>query len=52
MELKGYFSILSGLVFLYAFYPYIKAIVRRETSPRKATWFVWYNDLKCISENI
>jgi len=38
---KVVLSILSGLVFVYAFFPYIKAIVRRQASPRKATWLVW-----------
>lgn len=35
------FSVLSGLIFLYAFSPYIKAILRKEATPRKATWLVW-----------
>lgn len=41
MPTKVTLSVLSGLVLIYAFFPYIKAILRRETSPRKATWFVW-----------
>lgn len=32
---------LSGIVILIAFFPYIRAIVKKETSPRKATWLVW-----------
>lgn len=34
--------ILSGIVFVIAFFPYIKAILRKETSPRKATWLIWF----------
>jgi hypothetical protein len=41
MTIKVVLSILSGLVFISAFFPYIKAIVRKEASPRKATWLVW-----------
>lgn len=38
---KVILSVLSGLVFIFAFFPYIRAIVRQQTSPRKATWLVW-----------
>ncbi len=41
MTTKVVLSIMSGLVLIYAFFPYIKAIVRRQASPRKATWLVW-----------
>ncbi|MFH1170878.1 MAG: hypothetical protein V1704_04940 [Candidatus Vogelbacteria bacterium] len=41
MTIKVILSICSGLVFILAFFPYIRAIVKRETSPRKATWLVW-----------
>lgn len=41
MSVKVIFSVLSGLVFLFAFFPYIRAIVKRVASPRKATWLVW-----------
>ena len=41
MSIKVILSTCSGLVFVLAFFPYIRAIVRKETSPRKATWFVW-----------
>jgi hypothetical protein len=41
MPIKTVLSIVSGIVLLIAFIPYIKAIVRRETSPRKATWLIW-----------
>jgi hypothetical protein len=40
-NIKTTVSILSGLVFIFAFIPYIKAIVRKQTRPRKATWLVW-----------
>lgn len=35
------FSVLSGFVFVLAFFPYLRAIVRHETKPRKVTWLVW-----------
>src|SRR3989344_1453719 len=38
---KVVLSILSGLVFVYAFFPYINAIARGQASPRKATRLVW-----------
>lgn len=41
MPIKTVLSIASGLILIIAFIPYIKAIVRRETSPRKATWLIW-----------
>lgn len=41
MTIKEILSTLSGLILLYAFYPYIRAILRQETSPRKATWLIW-----------
>lgn len=41
MNLKAILSTISGLVFIFAFFPYSKAIVKKETSPRKATWLVW-----------
>lgn len=41
MSIKVILSVCSGLVFILAFFPYIRAIMRRETSPRKATWLVW-----------
>lgn len=41
MSIKVILSTCSGLIFILAFFPYIRAIVRGETSPRKATWLVW-----------
>lgn len=41
MSIKDALAVLSGLVLLYAFVPYLGAIVKGETSPRKATWLVW-----------
>lgn len=41
MSVRDILSVCSGLTFVIAFYPYIRAIVRGETSPRKATWLVW-----------
>lgn len=41
MTLKVIFSVISGLIFIFAFIPYIQAILRRDAVPRKATWLVW-----------
>jgi len=41
MSISGILSVLSGFVFLVAFFPYIEAIIKKRTSPRKATWLVW-----------
>jgi hypothetical protein len=35
------YSILAGLVFVAAFVPYIRAILRKETKPTKSTWIIW-----------
>lgn len=34
-------SVLSGVVFVIGFIPYIRAILRAETKPAKATWMIW-----------
>lgn len=34
-------SILSGIVFIVGYLPYILAILRGETKPAKATWIIW-----------
>ncbi len=39
--MKSFLSVLAGLTFLYAFFPYIRAIMCEETRPRKATWLIW-----------
>ena len=41
MNLSDVLSVLSGIVILIAFLPYGRAIIKRETSPRKATWLIW-----------
>lgn len=41
MPVKTVLSIASGIVLIFAFVPYIKAIVQGETRPRKATWLIW-----------
>ncbi|MEK7554142.1 MAG: hypothetical protein AAB517_02125 [Patescibacteria group bacterium] len=41
MSISNVVSMLSGIVILIAFFPYISAIVKKETSPRKATWLIW-----------
>lgn len=34
-------SMISGLIMLVAFIPYIRAILRGETKPSKASWLIW-----------
>lgn len=41
MTLKVVLSTLSGIVFIFAFIPYIREILWGDASPRKATWLVW-----------
>jgi len=41
VNISDVLSVLSGIVILIAFFPYIRAIVRKETNPRKATWLIW-----------
>lgn len=41
MEWKSFFSVLAGVVFIAGFVPYIRAIVRKETKPSKASWIIW-----------
>lgn len=41
MSLRAILSASAGFVFIFAFYPYIKAIVGGHAAPRKATWLVW-----------
>lgn len=36
-----FISVLSGIVFVVAFIPYIRAIQRGETRPQKASWIIW-----------
>lgn len=36
-----FLSALSGIVFVMAFVPYIRAILRGETKPQKASWIIW-----------
>jgi len=39
--MKETLSILAGLLFVAAFVPYIRAILRKETKPAKASWLIW-----------
>ncbi len=39
--MQSILSTLSGLVFLAAFGPYVRAILRGETKPAKASWIIW-----------
>ncbi|HCM45367.1 MAG TPA: hypothetical protein DIS54_00830 [Candidatus Veblenbacteria bacterium] len=35
------FSVLAGLLFIAAFVPYIRSILKKETKPAKASWIIW-----------
>lgn len=39
--MKETLSILAGVIFLLAYIPYIRAILRKETKPAKASWLIW-----------
>jgi hypothetical protein len=41
VTVRDYLSVLSGIVILIAFAPFIMAIVRGRAKPRKVTWLVW-----------
>lgn len=39
--MKEILSVLAGLLFITGFVPYIRAILRKETKPSKASWIIW-----------
>jgi len=39
--LKNTFSILAGILFALGYVPYIRAILRRQIKPAKASWIIW-----------
>ena len=41
MSLKEILALISGILFLIAFIPYIKAILKNEIKPEKVTWIIW-----------
>ena len=41
MAFKTVLSIVAGVLFVVAFVPYIRAILRGETKPAKASWLIW-----------
>lgn len=41
VEANKILSALSGLIFIAAFFPYIRSILRGETKPAKASWVIW-----------
>jgi hypothetical protein len=41
MALRDISSAVAGALFLLAFIPYIRAILRGDTVPAKATWIIW-----------
>ncbi len=41
---------MAGFLFLFAFFPYVKAIVKGNASPKKATWLIWaLNDIIVVA---
>jgi len=38
---KDTLSVIAGLLFVAGFVPYIRAILRKETKPAKASWIIW-----------
>jgi hypothetical protein len=41
MSVKEVFSVAGGVLFVAAFIPYIRAILRSGAKPSKATWLIW-----------
>ena len=41
MHGRSILSVLAGLLYVAAFVPYIRAILRKETQPAKASWIIW-----------
>lgn len=41
MNMKNVLTVVSGVLFILGFFPYIKAIIRKETKPAKASWIIW-----------
>ena len=39
--MKAIISLIAGVLFVAGFIPYIRAILRRETKPAKASWIIW-----------
>jgi hypothetical protein len=39
--MKTILSVIAGLLFVAAFFPYIRAIMRKETKPAKTSWLIW-----------
>ncbi len=41
MSIKEIFTVIAGLTFILGFIPYVRAILRKETKPAKASWIIW-----------
>lgn len=41
MDIKYVLTLVAGVLFILGFVPYIRAIVRGETKPAKASWMIW-----------
>lgn len=41
MDWKFYIGILAGVIAFFAYILYVRSIIRGETKPNKATWWIW-----------
>ena len=41
MDIRHVLTLIAGMLFLIGFVPYIRAILRGETKPAKASWLIW-----------
>ena len=41
MDISKFLSALSGLIFLVAYVPYVRSILKGKTKPMKASWIIW-----------
>ncbi len=41
MHFKNILSVLAGMLFLAAYIPYIRTILKKQTQPAKASWIIW-----------
>ncbi|MBI5023056.1 MAG: hypothetical protein HZC05_02725, partial [Candidatus Magasanikbacteria bacterium] len=41
MTIKEVFSVLAGVLCIIGYIPYINAVVRKKTTPARATWLIW-----------
>lgn len=39
--MQKWLNLIAGILFLVAFVPYIRAIIKKQTKPAKASWLIW-----------